>query len=81
MNAEERETLEQVKILGEENHEILEKLYRIEKRRRLFRIVYWALIVAFSLGAYYLVQPYLEAFRDLTGADFGSFINVPGFGK
>jgi hypothetical protein len=83
MDTEERERLEHIEEVSEENQELLEKLYRIEKRRRIFRIAYWTIIIAFSLGSYYLIQPYLEMFKQVTGTDFdvGSFIKLPGGGK
>ena len=80
MDAEERERLEHIESLAEENNEMLHKLHRAEQRRFWFRMAYWFLIIAFSLGSYYLIQPYLEALGDATGANFGSFIKLPGFG-
>jgi hypothetical protein len=76
MDPEEREKLERIEHLSEENHEILEKLHRIEKRRLFFRILYWTAIIGLSLGAYWLIQPYLDALRGATdGAiDFERFI-------
>ncbi len=80
MDTEEREKLDRIEQLVEENNEIIHKLHRYEKWRRFTHIAYWVFIIALSLGAYYIFQPYLEAISGLTGSkiDFSRFI--PGFG-
>jgi DNA helicase TIP49 (TBP-interacting protein) len=64
MDPDDRRLLKKTLQLAEENNKILRKLHRAEKMRRLFRLLYWVAIIALSLGAYYLVQPYVEQLKE-----------------
>jgi hypothetical protein len=60
MTPEERALLRKTADLTKENNEILLKLRRAQVWSRALRIAYWVLIISASLGAYYLIQPYVE---------------------
>ena len=65
MTPEERSLLERTHKLAEENNAILRSIRRSNRFGTIMRILYWVLIIVLSFGAYYLIQPYLQA---VTGA-------------
>jgi hypothetical protein len=65
MNPEDRNLLESTYKLVEENNEILRKLHRKQQAGMVIKALYWAVIIAISLGAYYFIQPYVELMGDL----------------
>jgi hypothetical protein len=60
MTPEERSLLERTHKLAEENNEILRSIRRTNRFSMAFRILYWAVIIVVSFGAYYFIQPYVE---------------------
>ncbi|OGD68835.1 hypothetical protein A3I18_01865 [Candidatus Campbellbacteria bacterium RIFCSPLOWO2_02_FULL_35_11] len=50
--------------VSKENNELLHKLWRDVKYRRLLKFFYLMVIVGLTLGAYYYVQPYIDAFLE-----------------
>ncbi len=51
--------LEHTYEIEKENNQMLKKMYHGMVWGRIFRIVYWVFVLAFMLGAYYYVQPYI----------------------
>lgn len=79
MSPEEKSLLERTYKMAEENNTILKSLRRSARWNTVFKVFYWVIIIGLSLGAYYLIQPYLEAMFDLYGkvtGDTGSVQNV-----
>ncbi|HTK33569.1 MAG TPA: hypothetical protein VL335_03465 [Candidatus Paceibacterota bacterium] len=60
MTPEEKSLLERTYKLVEENNDILIKMRRGARITNIMRIVYWAVILIVSFGAYYFIQPYLN---------------------
>lgn len=67
MDSQEKQRLERVLELSEENNQILKRILRGMRWGRLVRIIYWSVIIAASVGAFYYVQPYWDALRDFYG--------------
>lgn len=65
MNPDEKKLLERTLQLSVENNLMLHKIQRGLRWARAVRVVYWLGIVAVSLGAYYLVQPYVDQIKGL----------------
>jgi hypothetical protein len=65
MTPEERELLNRSVALGEENNDILRSMRRSMRLARIMSIMYWVVIVGSAVGAYYLIQPYVDS---ITGA-------------
>jgi len=63
MTPDERRLLEETAELAEENNKLLKKLHRAAIWSRAFRVVYWAVILIAGFGAYYFIQPYIEALQ------------------
>jgi len=79
MSPEEKSLLERTYKMAEENNAILKSLRRSARWNTAFKVFYWVIIIGLSLGAYYFIQPYLEAMFDLYGkvtGDTGSVQNV-----
>ncbi len=60
MTPEEKELLERAVELSEENNEMLRSMHRSMKIARIMSIVYWVFIIGSAVGAFYLIQPYIE---------------------
>lgn len=78
MNPEERSLLERTLKLAEENNEMLKSIRRSSRISLFMRVIYWLLIIGFSFGAYYFIQPYINMLMGLSGQVQGSVDNVEG---
>ena len=67
MTPEEKALLESTHELAEENNKILLSMRRSNRISMAMRITYWVLIIGFSFGAYYLIQPYITILGDAYG--------------
>jgi hypothetical protein len=79
MTPEEKDLLQRAVELGEENNRLLKKLHRSSVLSLVFRIVYWALILFLSFGAYYFIQPYVNQMLPLltaTSSDVSAIKNI-----
>jgi len=61
MTPEEKTLLERTFQMAKENNAILRKMRSLQRTANWLRICYWAVIISLSLGAYYFLQPYIEA--------------------
>ncbi|MDO8482594.1 MAG: hypothetical protein Q7S86_02125 [bacterium] len=60
MNPEEKILLERAVSLGEENNKILRSIRRANRLGFVWKIVYWAIIIGVSYGAYVYIQPSID---------------------
>jgi hypothetical protein len=60
MTPEEKSLLERTYKMVEENNRILLSIRRSARWGSVMRYVYWAVIIALSVGAYYFIQPYVN---------------------
>jgi len=67
MTPEERELLKRSVELAEENNDILRSMRRSMRFARIMSIMYWVVIVGSAVGAYYLIQPYVESIAGVYG--------------
>ena len=63
MTPEEKALLERAVALSEENNVLLKKMLRSAKISTFLRVCYWVLIIGFSFGAFYLIQPYINTLQ------------------
>ncbi len=68
MTPEERSLLERTYQLTEENNDMLKSIRRSGRFSLALRIGYWAVIILLSVGAYYVIQPTIDAARELFSA-------------
>ncbi len=81
MTPEERQLLIQTNRLVEENHAMLRKMRRATIWARAWHLLYWLIIVAISVGAYFYIQPYVEKLQSIYGGvkgDVEAVQNVAG---
>ncbi len=67
MNPEEKSMLQEALELSRENNKILRQMRRISRIGGIVKILYWTLIIGLSFGAYYFIQPYVDAMKEVTG--------------
>ena len=60
-----KELLKQNLEINEESLDILKKMRRAQITGRVFKTIYWLVIIAGVLGAYYYVQPIIRNFLDV----------------
>jgi hypothetical protein len=75
MSPEERNLLERIAVLTEENNSILRGIRRSNRIGAVVKVLYWVLIIGLSYGAYVSVQPYVDqlvkAYNETTKASQG----------
>ena len=60
MTPEEKQLLERVAVLSEENNHILRGIRRANRFGVVWKILYWVVVIALSYGAYVYIQPYFD---------------------
>jgi hypothetical protein len=63
MSPEERELLNRSVVLAEENNQILHSMKRSQRWSSIARAVYWIFIIGSAVGAFYLLQPYVDQIK------------------
>lgn len=67
MTPEEKELFERSIALAEENNDILRSIQRSMRFSRVMSMIYWVFIIGSAVGAYYLIQPYIEQLMGVYG--------------
>lgn len=67
MQPEDRELLKRTVELEEDNNNMLRSIQRSMRLARFMSILYWVFIIGSAVGAYYLIQPYIEALTGVYG--------------
>lgn len=67
MSPEERELLNKSVSLAEENHRMLRSMRRSMHISSIISILYWVIIIGSAVGAYYLIQPYVDQIGKIYG--------------
>ena len=73
MSPEEKELFKRSIALAEENNQILRGIQRSMRLARFMSILYWLFIIGSAVGAYYLIQPYIQAMTGAFGGAKSSF--------
>ena len=60
MSPEEKELFKRSIALAEENNDILRSIQRSMRMQRFMSLIYWVFIIGSAVGAYYLIQPYVD---------------------
>ncbi len=80
MQPEEKEMLKKTLELSQENNKILHSMRRQMLTGRIFRVIYWVVIIGAAVGVYYYITPYIDsaisAYGNVKGdlQDFGNLI-------
>lgn len=67
MDPESKKLLEEVHELAKENNKMLHKMRRAQRYAALMRVAYWFVIIGLGVGAFYFIQPYIDAIQGFTG--------------
>jgi len=59
------ERLEKLENMSKDNSVMLKYLYRAYRLSYAISIIKWVVIIGFTLGAFYFLQPYLESVMKL----------------
>lgn len=60
MTPEERNLLNRIAEMVDENNSMLRSMRNSMRISRFFNIFYWVVIIGSALGAYYYLQPYID---------------------
>lgn len=60
MDPETKKLLRDTFEISKENNKLLHKLVRSHKMALISRVVYWAIIIFVTVGAYYYIQPFFD---------------------
>lgn len=60
MDFEEKELIRKTFSLAEENNRMLRKMRTSMRVGRIFRILYWIIVIGITIGAFYYIQPYID---------------------
>jgi hypothetical protein len=63
MDPESKKLLEDTLRLAQENNTMLHSLRRSLRITRIMSLLYWIFIIGSAVGAYYLIQPYVDGLR------------------
>jgi len=77
MPPEEIELLKKSITLEEENHKILRSIRRSMHISSIISILYWVIIIGSAVGAYYLIQPYIDQVVKTYGSVSNAIKNFP----
>lgn len=78
MDPETKKMLEKTLALEEENNRMLHSMVRAQRIGRIMTYVYWIFIIGSAVGAYYLIQPYVDTF---IGAYESASDTIKSFGQ
>ena len=81
MEQEENDLLKRGVELAEENNVMLRSIKRSMRIASAMRAIYWIFIIGSAIGAYYLVQPYINQLLDVYGGAKSTYENIKNFGQ
>ena len=73
MDPKEKALLEEVVELSRENNKMLKKMHRSMRVSKIFRVIYWIIIIGSMLGLYYYLQPFLDNLKEAYNGIFSMF--------
>jgi len=77
MSPEEKELLKRSVDLAEDNHNMLRSMRRSMHISSILTLIYWIVIIGSAIGAYYLIQPYVDQIVKTYGSVNAALKNFP----
>jgi hypothetical protein len=77
MESNERQMLERLIQVTEENNLLLRKIHRGSMIAMYGRFAYWAILIVLFIGSYYVIKPYIQDMLSLTDS-IGNFRSLLG---
>ena len=81
MDPESKKLLENTLALTEENNQMLHSMKRSMRLGRIMSILYWVFIIGSAIGAYYLIQPYIDQLKGVYSGAGDVLDNFKSFGQ
>ena len=79
MDPEQKQMLEKLLAITEQNNKILRRMHRHALWNSFFNVLYWAVIVGLAIWSFNMIQPYLGIMGNLMGkAKQLQNIEIPG---
>lgn len=79
MTPEERSLLQRIANTVEENNEMLHSIRRVQKWATIWRAIYWTIIIGSAIGAYWIIQPYIDQLLGVYSGAQSNLDTVRGF--
>ncbi len=79
MTPEERSLLQKIAQQVEENNEMLHSIRRAQKWATVWRAIYWIVIIGSAVGAYWIIQPYIDQLVGVYSGAQSNLDTVKGF--
>jgi len=65
MDSESKQLLEETLAMAKENNSMLHSLRRSMRIARFMSLLYWVFIIGSAVGAYYLIEPYIDQIKSI----------------
>lgn len=78
MTPEEHSLLQRIANTVEENNEMLHFIRRVQKWSVIWRAVYWAVIIGSAVGAYWIIEPYIDQLLEIYSGAQSNLDTVKG---
>lgn len=79
MTPEERNLLQRIAKNVDENNEMLHAIRRAQKWATVWRAIYWTVIIGSAIGAYWIIQPYIDQLLGVYSGAQSNLDTVKGF--
>ncbi len=76
MDSQSEQVLKETLELTRENNKLLHKLWKAQVWANIMRGIYWFILIGASVGAFYLLQPYVNKMVSLYNQVSGSTKNT-----
>jgi len=76
MDPEIKTILQENLRISHENNEMLINLVKAQRQQKIYRIVYWVIIIVVTIASFYFVEPYLGNIINLYSGGAGDTSNV-----
>ncbi len=81
MDTEDRQKLDRLLKLAEENNDYIRKVRSSQKTSQMIKAIYWVVILVFVLGGFYYIKPYLKTLGSMYDTASGFNLNVTDAGQ
>ncbi|HEY4503063.1 MAG TPA: hypothetical protein VJC14_01365 [Candidatus Paceibacterota bacterium] len=81
MDPESKKLLTDTLALTQENNSMLHDMKRTMRWQRIMSFVYWIFIVGSAVGAYYLIQPYVDSLMSAYGSASEALKSLKNIGQ
>lgn len=68
MDEQSRGLLIEIQKLSQENNSMLKSMRRAERNGRMFKAIYWIIVLGLTYAAYIYAKPYMEQAKEFYGA-------------